>query len=195
MSSRERRREAQRRRKRNTNLIIGVIVVVGISLVALLVFNSIGEGPIGESFAASGDGEHVPNGNPLPQYSTNPPTSGPHYANPLPEGFYDEDSAEARNLPNPQGFIVHSMEHGYVIFWYNCSVLPEGECEPLKEDIRSVMAGYDNYKIIAFPWSGTAEPVVATSWGYQLKMDTWDAGLAAQFIERNRNHSPEPLAR
>jgi hypothetical protein len=49
--------------------------------------------------------------------------------------------------------------------------------------------------MIAFPWSLTTEPFVATSWGYPLKMDTWDESLAAEFIKRNRNHSPEPFAR
>lgn len=194
-SRRDRRRDRRRKQNRNTNLIIGLILVAGLALIALLVWNSFGEPPLGETIPATGSGEHVPDGNPLPQFSTDPPTSGPHYTNPLPEGFYDEDSDEARFLPNPHGFIIHSMEHGYVIFWYNCSILAETECGTLKTDIRSVMDEYNSFKVIAFPWTSTEVPVVATSWGYRLEMETWDPELAASFIERNRNHSPEPNAR
>jgi hypothetical protein len=194
-SNRERRRDRRRRQNRNTNLIIGLLVLGGVGVIALLVWNSFGDPPLGESVPTTGSGEHVPDGNPLPQYSTNPPTTGPHYTNPLPEGFYDEDSDEARFLPNPHGFIVHSMEHGYVIFWYNCTIQSETDCDGLKTDIRTVMDEYDSFKVIAFPWTSTGVPVVATSWGYLLEMESWDPVMAADFIERNRNHSPEPNAR
>jgi hypothetical protein len=87
------------------------------------------------------------------------------------------------------------MEHGYVIFWYNCTIQSETDCDGLKTDIRTVMDEYDSFKVIAFPWTSTGVPVVATSWGYLLEMESWDPVMAADFIERNRNHSPEPNAR
>jgi hypothetical protein len=40
--------------------------------------------------------------------------------------------------------MVHSMEHGYVNFWYNCSVIPETDCEKLKDGIRDVMLEFKN---------------------------------------------------
>jgi len=194
-STRDRRRNRRRKQNRLTNLIIGSLVIAGVALIAVLVWNSFGDPPLGEQVPPTGSGEHVPDGNPLPQFSSDPPTSGPHYNTALPEGFYEEDSNEALFLPNPQGFIVHSMEHGYVIFWYNCSILAETDCDTLKSDIRMVMDGYNSFKIIAFPWTSTDVPIVATSWGYRLEMEAWDAELATSFIERNRNHSPEPNAR
>ena len=45
-------------------------------------------------------------------YKFNPPTSGNHYASWIKKGFYDE--------PRADGNLVHSLEHGYVIIWYNC---------------------------------------------------------------------------
>lgn len=193
--NRERRRARRRKQNLRSNLVIVLLLAGAAAVIGLLIWNSIGEPPLGESFPATGAGEHVPNGNPLPQFSTNPPTSGPHYADPLPEGFYDEDSDEAIFLPNPQGFIVHSMEHGYVVFWYNCAIVSEDECAALKSDIGSVMDQYNSFKIIAFPWTSTDVPVVATSWGRMYEMESWDAELAANIIERNRNHSPESSAR
>lgn len=46
------------------------------------------------------------------EYKSNPPTSGPHYAEPEKPGVY--------STPPLDGKLVHSMEHGYVIIWYNC---------------------------------------------------------------------------
>ncbi|HUF39813.1 MAG TPA: DUF3105 domain-containing protein [Anaerolineales bacterium] len=189
------RRDRRRRRNRTTSLFVALFIIGAVTITGLLIWNSFSSPLLGEEFPPTGEGNHVPNGNPLPQFSTDPPTSGPHYVDPMPEGFYDEDSQEARFLPNPHGFIIHSMEHGYVVFWYNCTLVPEAECGALKTDIRRVMDEYDSYKIIAFPWTTTTAPVVATSWGYKLEMERWDPVLAAEFIETNRNNAPEPFAR
>lgn len=50
-------------------------------------------------------GEHI-------DYKSNPPTSGPHYPEPLKAGIYND--------PQNDGNLVHSLEHGYVIISYNC---------------------------------------------------------------------------
>src|SRR5579859_1516467 len=56
---------------------------------------------------------HVPVGTVI-QYDTDPPTSGNHYPFPQQGGYY----------PNPilAGYLVHSMEHGGVIIYYNPAV-------------------------------------------------------------------------
>jgi hypothetical protein len=194
-SIRERRRERARKSRAKKSLVTGGLIVLGVILVGALAWTSFGKPAIGEVVIATGEGDHLPEGSPLPTYSTNPPTSGAHYAVPLPEGFYEEDSPEAVSLPNPEGHIVHSMEHGYVIFWYNCANISESDCDSLKREIRSLMSNYNNFKIIAFPWASISVPIVATSWGRYLEFETWDADLAETFIENNRNKSPEPNAR
>lgn len=55
--------------------------------------------------------EHVATGTKV-DYNSNPPTSGPHYADWVRSGIYTEPKDD-RNL-------VHSLEHGYVIMSYNC---------------------------------------------------------------------------
>lgn len=45
-------------------------------------------------------------------YNSNPPTSGSHDAEWIRAGIYDE--------PQGEGYLVHSLEHGYVIISYNC---------------------------------------------------------------------------
>ena len=89
---------------------------------------------------------------------------------------------------------MHDLEHGYVIFWYNCSTLTGDECDTLKSQIKGVMDEKNNFKLIAYPWEKTDVPLVLTSWGRLLKMPTFDRKAALDFISRNLNHAPEPMA-
>src|SRR5260221_14245348 len=57
---------------------------------------------------------HVPVGTVI-QYNTDPPTSGDHYPFPQQGGYYQN--------PILAGFLVHSMEHGGVIVYYNPAVI------------------------------------------------------------------------
>jgi len=49
------------------------------------------------------------------EYNSNPPTSGPHFPVWAKPGAYDRFISD--------GYLIHSMEHGYVIIWYDCSKL------------------------------------------------------------------------
>lgn len=55
--------------------------------------------------------EHVSIGTEV-VYNSNPPTSGKHYADWIRSGVYD--------APQDDRYLVHSLEHGYVIMSYNC---------------------------------------------------------------------------
>src|SRR5258707_14448802 len=61
---------------------------------------------------------HITEGVPHDPYNSEPPSSGPHYATPAHAGFYDQATADE--------YLVHSMEHGYVIIWYNCDMYTAG---------------------------------------------------------------------
>jgi hypothetical protein len=146
--------------------------------------------PVGESIPLIPDRSHVPEGTDPGPYNSDPPTSGRHYDVPAQAGFYDADPYPSF----PAGHLVHSLEHGYVIFWYNCDLLNENECATLKSQIKDVMNAEDNLKLIAFPWRSIDVPVVMTSWGRLLKMKTFDPAQANAFIQANRNQAPEPDA-
>jgi len=124
-------------------------------------------------------------------YNTNPPTSGRHYPDTLKAGFYDEGST---NYPHPEGYLVHNLEHGYIIFWYNCALLDGPGCSQLKDQLKGVLQAENNLKVIAFPRSNIDAPVIATSWGRMLTFEKFDPQLARQFVTLNRNKAPEPNA-
>jgi hypothetical protein len=111
----------------------------------------------------------------------------------LPAGFYD-DADVAVLPPRPEGFLVHNLEHGYVIFWYNCQALDEAGCAELKAQIRQVMDDHGNFKLIAFPWTSIEEPLAMTSWGRLQRFERFDARAASRFIRTNLNKAPEPNA-
>jgi len=143
--------------------------------------------PIMESIA------HVEEGQDPGPFNTDPPSSGRHYAADLEAGFYEEGALEQYG-PYPAGYLVHNLEHGYVIFWYNCELLDEKACASLKDQIQDAMDEVDNFKVIAFPWTSINFPVVLTSWGKMQQFEKFDVDAAVAFVTSNRNRAPEPQA-
>lgn len=183
-------RQARARKKRLTNnLIKGMILFLAAS--AVIYFGWLILRPqVGEAVPVLGS-EHVDEGQSLEPYNSNPPTSGDHYASPLSAGFYDE--ADLAGLPpNPDGYLVHNLEHGYIIFWYDCAQV--NDCGTLKSQIQTAMAELPAGKLIAFPRDGLEAPVVMTSWGRKQAMETFENDLARVFVQRNLNRAPEGTA-
>ena len=192
MSSQRERIEAHRRGQQSRSGIVWTLVIIAVVvIVGYLVW--IGIRPAeGTQVAIEGE-SHIPDGTD-PGYVSNPPTSGPHYETPLPGGFYEEADLEAWS-PFPEGHAVHNLEHGYIVFWYNCDVLDESSCEELKTQIRDFMnSPLTTKKLVAFPWHKTDVPLVLTSWGYMLEMSVFNAGRANAFIAANAPKAPEPNA-
>jgi hypothetical protein len=191
MTGKRQARKQQMRRKQNQNRVIwGIIIVVVLGLVGFFVFSR-PKAAVGEAVAVMPNTGHVPEGTDPGPYSTDPPTSGPHYAGELDPGFYDEGSQQPQF---PAGYLVHNLEHGYVIFWYNCSQLSDQDCSSLKSQIQSVLDRENKFKVIAYPWDSIDVPVVMTSWGRMQKFESFDPEEAAAFVESNRNQAPEPNA-
>ena len=94
----------------------------------------------------------------------------------------------------PEGYLVHNLEHGYVIFWYNCDLLDDNSCSVLKTQIQSVITAFNDIKLIAFPWESLDVPVAMTSWGQLQEFEVFNEDLAETFVDRNRNRAPEPNA-
>jgi len=188
------RREEERRRRERQRTMTRVLWIGGAALlVAAVAFGlqASARPALGEEIEVMPDVSHVADGTDPGPYNSDPPPSGRHYADPYEGGFYEEDVAQPAY---PEGHLVHNLEHGYIIFWYNCALAGETGCEELKAEIRSVMDQADNFKVIAYPWESTDVPVVLTSWGRMMKFEEFDASLALEFVESNRNKAPEPEA-
>ena len=185
-------REKRKQRKRNSMLIWGSVAVVALAVLGYALWVAF-RPSFGESIPIMASSNHVDEGEDPGPYNSDPPTSGPHYANEFNAGFYDEEDA-ANMADYPEGYLVHNLEHGYVIFWYNCNLLDEQNCSELKIQIKSVMDEFNGVKLIAFPRESLDVPVVMTSWGQLQQFEVFNENPAASFVESNRNRAPEPNA-
>jgi len=184
---REKIRARQRRQQMKGNLIwgglgLGVLAIIGFIIWQGLRPRQGEEIPIMTS-------AHIEVDSDPGTYNSDPPTSGPHYPDEAQAGFHETNS-----YLYPAGYLVHNLEHGYIIFWYNCGLLEEAACADLESQIKSVMDEFNNVKVIAYPWDSIDVPVAMTSWGSLLNMESFDAAQARAFYKTNLNKSPEPNA-
>lgn len=126
--------------------------------------------------------EHVPEGSPI-TYNSDPPAGGKHYATPLGPGFYTK--------PELDGYIVHSMEHGYVVIWYDCSSLRKAACDELQKQIQNLISNTKIKKLIGMPRNGMGHTIALTSWGKLAFLDNFDKTFITQFINEHINQAPE----
>ncbi|KAA3645286.1 MAG: DUF3105 domain-containing protein [Chloroflexi bacterium] len=197
-SRRERSRQKRQSQKRRSQFIWGAFIIGALAFVGYAAWQvgfalwRSSQSTTGETAELMESILHVDEGTPV-DYNTDPPTSGEHYARPLPAGFF-EDTPAGYDAGQPQAHIVHSMEHGYVIFWYNCEIISENECTDLKEGIQSVMSDFNFLEVIAFPWNSIDVPLVMTSWGQIQPFESFDHVAARDFVTFNQNKSPEAQA-
>lgn len=191
-TTRERLRKRRQRERLRSYLIWGSLGAIVMILIGALIWSSV-KPAAGEAVGLMPNYNHVEEGTDPGPFNSDPPTSGPHYASDLTAGFYEESEIEGIG-PYPSGYLVHNLEHGYVIFWYNCAVLDKAGCTELKGQIQEVMEEAMNTKLIAFPWNSIDVPVVMTSWGRMQRFENFDPKLALRFVGSNRNRAPEPQA-
>lgn len=166
------RKQQQRKERQRSFLILGACVVVVIGLLAAAVIpyvqdqrakakaegTPIADLGVSESAAgcdpvktedASGSGQHINAPTKIP-YSQAPPAFGKHWPNYLQgselRSFYTEqDRPEIERL-------VHSLEHGHTIIWYDETVKPGSKTY---KDIQAIAGKFDaeTDKVMAAPWN------------------------------------------
>lgn len=183
---REEQRELQRFQQKKTSrqrVVKWVIAIIAIILVIYGIFLLISRTTTprpGESFAIQGR-EHIPVGSEHPEYNSNPPTSGSHYAQPTNWGVYQEELED--------GNVIHSMEHGGIWISYQPSIDDE-----TKEKLEAIGKKYSG-SVVVSPRSANDSLIALASWGRLEKLTSFDEALIVEFIKRNKNKSPEPLAK
>lgn len=132
---------------------------------------------IGEVMASQG-ANHIPNDTKADYYNSNPPTSGPHYADSAPAGIYDKEV--------PDGNLLHSMEHGAVILWHKSDISASDSAK-----LKSIFNESSVSKKIMVPRDSLDVPIALTSWGRLLKLQTIDKDQIKTFMETNEDRGPE----
>ncbi|MCS7067232.1 MAG: DUF3105 domain-containing protein [Meiothermus sp.] len=129
------------------------------------------------SHADAGRG-HINLGTPV-QYATDPPTSGVHWPNWTNPGFYER--------PEPKEKLVHALEHGNVVIYYDT---PSAEAlNQIRSWQRRFTGQWDG--LVVVPKPGLGQTIELTAWNKLLRLDTWNAALAAAFVDAYRGRGPE----
>lgn len=123
--------------------------------------------------------EHIQQGADHPPYNSNPPTSGWHYPKQADWGFYTEALPDER--------VVHNLEHGGIWITYT------NVSDATRSKLRDIAQQYPQSVIITKRPENDASISVA-SWGQLLTLESFERARIVEFIEQNRNHSPEPIA-
>jgi Protein of unknown function (DUF3105) len=161
-------------------VVLGAVAIAALAGLLLLMRPGVSEAAPGERFPIQGQ-QHIDPGTTHPPYNSDPPTSGWHYPEDLKTGFYEE--------PYPDEMLVHNLEHGHIVISYDCTKL--ADCETVKQQIRSLMADYDNWKVTAVPRQNKDAALAVTAWGWLLKLDGFDETRIRAFVDAWRDHGPE----
>jgi hypothetical protein len=103
------------------------------------------------------------------EYEQSPPVGGDH------SPIWTNCGVYTQAVPNENS--VHSMEHGAVWITYDPEIGQE-EIDKLTE-----LVGDRSYVLLS-PYPGLDEPIVASAWGLQLKVDSVDDSRLATFLDK-----------
>ena len=132
---------------------------------------------------------HVEECSALPEEK--PPHGGPHY--PVWAAFQNYD------FPIAHGYLIHSMEHGAVVFYYNCPSGCDGELSLARQLIESepvdpLCSGTGaSRRAILVPDPTLDVPWAASAWGFTLRADCFDPDVFGRFYKSHYAHSPEDI--
>jgi hypothetical protein len=107
-------------------------------------------------------------------YSQDVPVGGVHNSEWLNCGIYDQ--------PVRKENVIHSMEHGAVWIAYRPD-LPADQVEILRNLVRQDQAGTQERWIVLAPLPDLKDPIVATAWRVQLRLEDASDERLVQFVK------------
>lgn len=124
--------------------------------------------------------QHIAQGASHPEYNSNPPSSGWHYASPARTGFYTS--------PLPDEQVIHNLEHGDIWIAYHPSI---------DQAALEVLESYAGRYVVVSPREANDGDISLVAWG---RVDTFDVDGGAvdetrirDFIKRYDNRGPEKV--
>ncbi|TMR12690.1 DUF3105 domain-containing protein [Nonomuraea turkmeniaca] len=179
-------RAEQKRKQRRAALLMwgtgGLIIVVLVGVVGFYLIRQAQQTSLDAVANYKYEaGQHVWN---AVTYKETPPVGGQHNNYWQQCAIYDK--------PIHSEHAVHSLEHGASWITYRPD-LPKAQVDKLKEVAAST--GNQEYMLMS-PFPNLPAPIVVSSWGHQLKLNSPDDPKLGAFIKRYQNgaDTPEPGA-
>lgn len=182
-------------------LAIGGVLLVGVVIIALVALMGGAPNP-SEGATQPDDGQvHITDGTTCrsatpPEecgadpYSSLPAASGPHWGTPAAWGAY--------STPQNESQVIHNMEHGGLIIWYDPEILDDAQIAELTSYVDGQVASgiSGRFKFIVSPWGGIEElgnAVAVTTWRRVLPLAEFDMEAIRAFADENYLRlAPEP---
>ncbi|HSK92465.1 MAG TPA: DUF3105 domain-containing protein [Candidatus Angelobacter sp.] len=173
-------------------LAIGGVLVVGVIIIGLVLLLG-GEPSQNVGTQQPNDGsEHIRDGTVVPEtqrpWTSVPGTSGVHWDSPANWGVY--------NSPQLEEQLIHNLEHGGIVIWYDPDALDADGVDQLAQYVRRQnSAGISGrYKFILTPWDGPDidGSIAVTAWRQLLYLDEVDMDAIDEFARAHYGRSPEP---
>ncbi len=191
------RQAEQARQRRRSWIFLSIAMVVGLALVAAVVvpsYLSSRNDPAKKALSAFGVSAadascspvhttpgtntqalrtHVQDGT-VEKYATVPPSFGPHWSQPI---YPAREFYTARDRPEMEQ-LVHNLEHGYTILWYDQTV---ADSDAMMDDLRGIASKKSSTtnlrdKFKAVPWTDEdGDPFPS---GQHVAMTHWSVGGA-----------------
>ncbi len=168
-------------------VIAAVVVAVGVGIGAVVLLTGGGDDAYAEGLAAAGctdqtveempDRSHLAEGEPLPKWNSNPPTSGRHNPTPALWGIYDEAIG--------QDILLHNLEHGGLVVQYGDDVPPE-----TRTAIRDSILADRDFTVLA-PDPDLGNKIAYTMWTHLVECTGFDERVI-DGLRAKRNQAPAP---
>lgn len=163
-------RPSRRQKQQRANIAIGAgIATVILAAIAVNVIRE--SGRPGERFRSQGNLHLASLQTPHVPYNSDPPTSGPHMPGIAGWGSYTS--------VQPDEFLVHNMEDGGVIMWYDLGTDEENAANV--DLLNEIARGYS--RIVIAPRSNLGSPYVLTAWTRLQRFAELDREGMLRFIE------------
>jgi hypothetical protein len=117
-------------------------------------------------------------------YPDPPPAGGPHNPCWATWGVHAE-------VVRPENW-VHNLEHGGIVFLYDCP----GDCPEEAADLAALTSAVQGLKQFALmtPYPGLPKRFAVVSWGHRLESDCIDVKAALDFYREHANQAPESIS-
>lgn len=119
------------------------------------------------------------------EYPFEPPVGGRHW--PATEvrdaGFYEETQ--------PYEALVHNLEHGHVVIYYDENALSDDAENSLREFAAAHTGDFTSVVVVPNPKDDPKSSFVLTAWGHRLRMSDYNPRIVRAFLAEYLGRGPE----
>lgn len=178
--------------------VIGLALAVVVYVILFMGGSGGGEGANGDAASLPDQGDqavisqvatepstgnaHVSSGTDI-NYDRIPPTSGTHYTATVQVGFYEQTQ--------PLGSLVHSLEHGAVVVYYDPGQLSPAAESSLQSYTDSYTGTWASFIAVPNPNDDPESAYVLTAWEKRLTMEQYDNSTVQAFTAEYLGRGPE----